>query len=208
MKFKCECNYCKTNTYNWLINNGIVWVEIPKNGSYNFKTFKFNYNSEKVGEVQPNSLITSINEIDITNHKRAFVIIRNPIERFKSLLSHYFIHGSRFSNNVGPYWLRSIGIHTANDSNICDIVLNNWDKLGSISEPHHFNSQASFIPNSFFEIPHMVYNMNELSIMFGLQSNVNTSGISDVILSSSNLDRIRTIYSDDFELYKKYFESL
>lgn len=203
IKFNCSCDYCNRNTYLWVLNNGIVWVEIPKNASYNLKQFKFKYDSRFPIETQPNSVIKKINAIDLDTHKRGFVILRNPIHRFKSLISHYFINGGRAIN--GKQWLNNLGIHHWDNNNILDIVFQNWYAIDTIFEPHHFNSQSSFIPKEFFEIPHMIYEINEVSLMFGLQSGINSSGSSNVFVSNENLKKIIDIYEDDINLYKAYF---
>lgn len=203
MKLECGCNYCVRNTYIWLLKNDIIWVEIPKNGSYNLKQFRLNYNSEHPIELQPNALISKIHNIDLNLHKRGFVILRNPIDRFKSLVSHYFIQGSRA--HLGKHWLNSMGIYSWGNNDILDVVFENWDNIGNISEPHHFNSQASFIPSEFFQMNHMVYNVDEISFMFGLQAGINSSGSSNIKISEDNLEKIIDIYKDDVELYKKYF---
>lgn len=204
MKFNCSCDYCNRNTYLWVLNNGIVWVEIPKNASYNLKEFKFKYDSRFPIETQPNSFIKKINAIDLDTHKRGFVILRNPIDRFKSLISHYFINGSRVIN--GKHWLNNLGIHHWDNNNILDIIFENWHNIKNISEPHHFNSQSSFIPKEFFKIPHMVYKIDEVSLMFGLQTGINSSGSSNVFVSNENLKKIIDIYEDDINLYKRYFD--
>lgn len=204
MKINCNCAYCTNNTYIWSINNSVVWVEIPKNGSYNLKQFRFRFDSTKT-ESEQTSLLKKINQSEIKLFKRGFVILRNPIERFRSLLSHYFIKGGRFDNKMGPNWLHSLGITNFNKDNICDIVLDNWKDIEKLSEPHHFNSQTSFISDDFFDLSYMVYHMDELSLYFGLQAGINSSGSSDVVISDSNLERIKQLYAGDFELYSKYF---
>ena len=45
MKINCNCEYCINNTYIWSVDNDVVWVEIPKNGSYNLKEFRFKFDS-------------------------------------------------------------------------------------------------------------------------------------------------------------------
>lgn len=202
MKFDCNCTYCKSNGYIWLLKNNIVWVEIPKNGSYNLKRYRLNFNSGPIDN-EPHSLLSKIEKINLNVHKRAFTILRNPIDRFKSLISHYFIKGGRTDN--GKHWLLNLKINNWNNSNILDIVFENWEHMGSISEPHHFNTQTSFIPSEFFQINHMIYNMDDLSIMFGLDKSVNSSGSSNIKVSNSNLEKIVNLYNDDIELYKKYF---
>jgi hypothetical protein len=204
MKFNCECDYCKRNTYLWQLKNGIVWVEIPKNGSYNLKEFKFKYDSRFPIENQKNSILNKIQNIDTNIHKRAFTIIRNPIDRFKSLVSHYFINGSR--NAYGKSWLTSLGIQETNSDKVVSDVLKNWHFISKIFEPHHFNSQKSFIPNEFFEIPHMIYNVSELNLMFGLQVGINSSNSSGIKIYDNDLEKIIKIYEDDINLYSKYFD--
>jgi len=203
MIFECDCNYCKMNTYLWDIGGDMIWAEIPKNGSYNLKQFRFNYDSRFPIETQPNSNLKKINKIPINQYKRGFVILRNPLDRFKSLLSHYFINGSRLHKGVD--WLNNNHISNVNSDNVVDIILDNWGNLGNIAEPHHFNSQSSFLPKEFFQIPHMIYDMSEISLLFGLEAGVNSSISSDIFVSDYNITRIKSIYRDDFELYKKYF---
>jgi hypothetical protein len=207
MKINCSCAYCTNNTYVWSINDSVVWIEIPKNGSYNLKQFRFNFDSTK-NELEQTSLLKKVNESEIKLFKRGFVILRNPIERFRSLLSHYFIKGGRFDNKMGPDWINSLGIADFNNDNICDIVLDNWQHIEQLAEPHHFNSQSSFIPDDFFDLYYMVYHMDELSLYFGLEADVNSSGSSDVVISDFNLERIKQLYADDFELYSKYFPNI
>lgn len=203
MKLNCSCNYCKMNTYLWELGNGLVWVEIPKNGSYNLKQFRLKYDSQYSVNEQPNSLIKRLETLDTSIHKRAFVILRNPIERFKSLVSHYFIKGGRAQ--FGKHWLANVGVHNWSNDDLVDIILENWNHIGRISEPHHFNSQNSFIPKEFFETSHMIYDMSELSLIFGLNIGVNSSGSSDIKLNDENLKKIIDIYEDDIELYQRYF---
>ena len=203
MKFECNCIYCNRNTYLWKLKNDIVWVEIPRNGSSNLKEFRFKFNSLHTIESQNQSELIKVDNIDKLTHKRAFVILRNPIDRFKSLVSHYFIYGQRV--HFGKQWLNNLGIYEFNNDTIVDIVLQNWDKIHTIPEVHHLNSQRSFIPDEFFEINHMVYDVGEIGFMFGLNQKVNPSDSSNIQISNENLEKIIDIYKDDVELYKKYF---
>lgn len=205
MKFKCNCIYCQRNTYLWKLDNGIIWIEIPKNASYNLKQNRFQFDSLQPYEAQPYSKIHKIEKIDTKVDKRAFVIIRNPIERFKSLISHYFISGMRV--HFGKIWLNSLGISECNNSNIIQIVLDNWDKIAYIAEPHHLNSQSSFIPDEFFEISHIVYDVSEVSLMFGLETGVNSSDSSMINLTKEQILKIQNIYNQDIDLYEKYIQN-
>jgi hypothetical protein len=64
MKINCNCEYCINNTYIWSVDNNAVWVEIPKNGSYNLKEFRFKFDST-IKESQQSSLLTKINISEI-----------------------------------------------------------------------------------------------------------------------------------------------
>ena len=202
MTFECSCHYCKLNGYLWLLKNDMIWVEIPKNGSYNLKKFRLNFNSGPIQQ-EPHALLKKIDSIDLSIHKRGFVILRNPIDRFKSLISHYFIQGNRAQ--FGKQWLANLGFYSYSNNDILDIVFDNWNKIGNISEPHHFNTQLSFIPTEFFQMNHMVYDVDEITFMFGLQQGVNSSGSSNVYVNDENLKKIIDIYKDDIELYQRYF---
>ena len=207
MKLNCNCDYCNYNGYLWLLKNNMVWVEIPKNASYNLKSYRLNFTSDYQIEQNPNSYLTKINNIDLNIHKRGFVILRNPIDRFKSLISHYFIQGRRIKQ--GKKWLSDLGFENYNNNNIIDIIFNVWDKIKTIGAVHHFNSQSSFIPDEFFEIKnHMVYNTNEVSFMFGLPKGINSSNSSNIFISDKNLKNILDIYKDDVDLYRKYFNKI
>ena len=207
MKLNCNCDYCNYNGYLWLLKNNMVWVEIPKNASYNLKSYRLNFTSDYQIEQNPNSYLTKINNIDLNIHKRGFVILRNPIDRFKSLISHYFIQGRRIKQ--GKKWLSDLGFENYNNNNIIDIIFNVWDKIKTIGAVHHFNSQSSFIPDEFFEIKnHMVYNTNEVSFMFGLPKGINSSNSSNIFISDKNLKNILDIYKDDVDLYRKYFSKI
>lgn len=203
MKFECECNYCNMNTFLWELDTKEVWVEIPKNASYNLKQILYKYDSRYSVESQPNSKISKINHIDINNHKNGFVILRNPIERFKSLIAHYFISGSRV--DAGTAWIDKFSVGKFNENNIVNLVLDNWENISNIREPHHFNSQSSFIPNNFFELEsYKVYNLNEVNKIFGLSLGVNSSGSSKITLDSYCVEKLKNLYESDFNLYEKY----
>lgn len=198
MKLNCKCGYCRDNTYIWNIQDNMVWVEIPKNATYNLKIRRF-YNKPdvKMRILKPN---------DILKYKRAFTIIREPIGRFKSLLAHYFTDGLRKEHGNNLKWLETLGYNSldVNPNNICDIILDNWNLIENVDEPHHFSSQASFIPNEFFQINHIIFELNESTLYFGLEPNFNSSNSSEIYISEENRKRIIQLYIDDVQLYEKY----
>lgn len=159
--FNCNCSYCTNFTYLWRIGLDKVWVEIPKNASFVIK--------------DSNRKMTKINHKDIKPNDKVIVIIRNPVERFKSLLSHYFLpKGGRYK--LGNDWLKLINIkQTVNGDNICDIVVKNFEKLNFIIEPHHWNPQISFYPNNIFDYDYQFISMDGVNKNFNVSRKSNTS---------------------------------
>jgi hypothetical protein len=196
------------NTFLWEVNPNQIWIEIPKNGSYNLKTFLYHYNSELPVETQPHCKINKITKIDLNKHEDGFVIIRNPIERFKSLVSHYFFHGGRFSKGFGSNWMNLIGVKNYTLQNISNIILENISEIDKIQDPHHFNSQSSFIPIDFFSLKTFnVYDVNEMTKIFGLKENINSSNSSLIELDSYSISKLQELYEMDFILHEKYILS-
>jgi hypothetical protein len=114
------------------------------------------------------------------------------------MISHYFVDGYR--NVYGHHWFRKIGITEWTNETIVDIVLDNWDNLTSISEPHHFNSQTSFIPKEVWDVPNLeVYDMND-DIPF-MEVHENKTKSEEVHLSEEQQKKVEELYSDDIELY-------
>lgn len=183
MVFNCDCSYCKNNGYLWVLEDSRIWVEIPKNGSV---TIKESFGKKKY-EIQPKQL---------ESFSSGIVYLREPISRFKSMIAHYFLDGARKKEGIA--WLRKFGWHDkVNGDNIIDIVLQNWDELQFISEPHHFNLQYSFIPDEFWHLKKVeVKDISELG-----EIKRNTSASDTVKLKGDNLDFILEVYREDVELY-------
>ena len=114
------------------------------------------------------------------------------------MISHYFVDGYR--NVYGHQWLKKQGYTEWSRETIVDIVLDNWDNLKDISEPHHFNTQKSFIPNEVWDIPNLVvYDIND-NIPF-IEVHENKSKSEEINLSEYQEKKVKELYSDDIELY-------
>ena len=180
--FKCYCRYCATKTYLWKLH-GYLWVEIPKNASTSIKR------TNRVEQIS----IDRIKTFD-----KGFLVLREPLNRFKSMISHYFVDGYR--NVHGHHWLKKQGYTEWSNETLVDMVLDNWDNLKDISEPHHFNTQKSFIPNEVWDIPNLVvYDMND-NIPF-IEVHENKSKSEEINLSEYQEKKVKELYSDDIELY-------
>lgn len=192
INFNCHCNHCKLNTYVWNIANAMIWIEIPRNGSFSIRHIMYS-----AGEAVHYSHFD-----DIMNFSNGTVVLRNPIERFQSLLFNYFIPYKPLAgqkNNryhIGSEWM---GKTKADIFNVCDIVLSDFDRLKDIGEVHHFNSQCSFIPEQFYQIKNIDFiNLNELQI-----SNLNSSPSEQIVISNKNKKMIEELYHEDVVLYNE-----
>lgn len=194
MNIKCNCSYCSTRTYAWLVDNSKVWVEIPKNASALIKS-----------QVYRNQM-QILRYDDLKDYENGFLFLRNPIDRFKSLLAHYFLKGGiRYHHGVNWLNLTNIKIGVTNE-NIAKVVLDNFDKINLISEPHHWNTQYSFIPKTFFLLDFNFYDLSEVSKVFGIDKKQNTSDSFNIVLSNDDIQLINEYYKEDFILYDKYIK--
>ncbi len=190
IKFECNCGMCYNNLYRYSSKLDMAFIEIPKNGSMTLK---------KSGYIP--TQLNKINDDDILNIGKSFLIFRNPLERFKSLLSHYFIDGSR--RDKGIAWFRKYVNNVGyNSTNIANYVIENWRHLGKIAEPHHFNSQVSFIPDVFWETDYKIYGMDYLNKL--THKKINTSSSNSIYISDNNLEFLHDVYREDFGFFKKY----
>ena len=192
VKFRCNCGACYNNLYRYSSKLDMAFIEIPKNGSLTLK---------KAGYIP--TQLNKINDDDILNIGKSFLIFRNPLDRFKSLLSHYFIDGSR-SNKGLSWFVKNVGNVQYDSNNIADYVIQNWNYLSSIAEPHHFNSQVSFIPDVFWETDYKIYGMDYLSKL--THKKVNTTNSNAINMSDDNLEFIYNMYEEDFDFFKKYLK--
>lgn len=192
MLFECDCRYCKDNTYLGDAS-GVLYVEIPKNASFIIK--------EKL--IKPKKCDISFEEAE--NYSESFLVFRDPIERFKSLCSHYLLDGSRLK--YGQSWMNILGLDVNNYNGIADMVLSNFQELSKISEPHHWSSQSSFIPDFVFDKDVKIYGMSQISEELGVpQQNISSSN--KIELSENDIERIKLLYEDDFKIYDKYLSNL
>jgi hypothetical protein len=185
--FECDCIYCKTHTYVNIIGD-ILYNEIPKNATSLIKTNYCNQESDIL-----------LNYENIKNYNKALIVIRHPVDRFASLISHYFQGGRK---KYGNSWLRAKSINGNNLNDKIDLILNEFDSLQEIGEPHHFNSQVSFIPNVIMDISTDIIDISEINRYFQKSEKLNQSKSKEILFTTSQKDRIKRIYNDDYEFYK------
>jgi len=187
MILKCNCTYC--NEHDWMFRipgTNKVYLEIPKNASSTIHQY-YNINRKN-----------GIRENDLRGDETGFLVLRDPIERFKSLVAHYFIEGGRVAK--GQEWRRQHKL----TGNTVDAVLEHFDKLNTISEPHHWAPQSSFINTTFLELSNTeIWNTDMLREKMGV---VNKSASDKVLLIQEQIDVVKEIYEDDFRLYNQFFK--
>ena len=184
---ECKCKYCKGAGLFpgfpalWILQNNKYWIEIPKNASKSIKDFT------KVKET-----VDSFPNKD----QQVFVVIRNPITRFKSLYNHYFVDGYR--KTVGHKWASENKINLKDPYSLDTIqsILDNLDKLSSKEEVHHFYPQSFFIPDSITNLKKVP--ISEVSSIFGTPIK-NESKERKIKLTSSQQDFISNLYESDLQ---------
>lgn len=185
--FNCNCYYCKERTYVGIINNGL-YIEIPKNASTLIK------DRYVIGKCD-----FRLNEHNVHNFDKCLIVLRHPIQRFSSLISHYFIDGLR--KKYGKMWVEKNKLEDKSDI-IIDFILDNFEKLKDIHEPHHFNSQVSFIPKLVLDVNVHFIDINDVNTYFKINTVTNSSNSFNVNFTKSQKNKIKNIYSYDYEFYK------
>ncbi len=194
MKFYCECSYCvgeATKSYTWQVSPRLIWVEIPKNASQSIKT---RYLSDKTFKMHNKKTINT------EYFKEGFVILRDPVSRFKSLLAHYFLpSGGRYRS--GKKWLDTyLAGREIDENNLCELVLSKFHNIKDIEEPHHWNAQSSFIPKEFYNLekPHFL-GMDWVKTKFPFQ---NRSQSELINIADIEIRKIKQLYAEDYNLIK------
>lgn len=198
---KCSCWYC--NQHDWLFefpNEDKIYLEIPKNAS------SIAHSYFGIARCNNNLHLTLDEFKNLKDNKdlSGVIILREPIDRFKSLISHYFFNGGR--KDKGKEWLKTHQLPELNYSTAAEVILDNFHRINSISEPHHWFPQSYFIPDEFIQLKKIqVYNLDTFRKEV-TQRVVNTSNSQDVEISKKDRNRIEQIYSNDFKLYNTYFD--
>ena len=203
-----ECNFICAGSWNtnlWELPNGLLWVAIPKCGSMTIRKTN-GYAGRKVGNVHQRCP-GAYERDDVLKYKEGFVVLREPLDRFKSLIAWYFINrcdrGLKIKYSMaGLNWLRKLNL-SDNPDGIVENVLRNFEKLQSITGPEHWNTQKSFIPPAFYELenPHF-YDMAWLRKNYAIITNTGPSSL--VKISEEQREVILKIYEEDVELYNTH----
>ena len=212
----CNCAYCESFTFLWADNTGKVYLEIPKNGSWvikielygctvtNFyKKISYNRESSKIKPIYPSEL---------SNYNRGMVVLRDPLQRFKSNFAFFFANEGK-RTEVGCLWMLKNNLiskeheyYALNNEEKLDLLIKNWNNLGNFPVFHHFLPQTSFLNRGFLELNTIeVYGMNDISSILGLDKK-NSSDSSGIYLNNNHKDFIFTTYEEDFNntLIKPY----
>lgn len=212
----CNCQYCSTFTFLWEDNTGKVYLEIPKNGSWVIKVEYYNFIiSMQHGKMQYNdkdSRIKPISPSKLSNYTRGMVVLRDPLQRFKSNFAYFFGNEGKRTRE-GCLWMLKNNLiskeheySALNNEEKLDLLIENWEKLNNFSIFHHFLSQTSFLNRGFLELDNIeVYGMKDIGSILNLDKK-NTSNSTAIELTSSQESFIRTVYEEDYSnnLIKPY----
>lgn len=192
MKFKeCHCDYCDAvGSYPgfpavWRLRTNQLWIEVPKNASTFMKKVFFDMKIEK--EYDKNEVPT--------------VILRDPVERFISLVKHY-------SFDPGPKSAYLHHIYTGNLEDTESLVNSFIDQVFEFDtkvQCHHFYPQTYFFKTLPFDKINFI-KMKDISKTFNLSDNDNkkfknkSSGF--IIPTDDQVKKIKEIYQGDYEYYE------
>lgn len=185
-KSDCSCHFCKRHRVPWLWKlENCFWFEIPKNSSTGIK--------------QNNPDRKMVNEIG--NDDVAYFIYRNPIDRFESLMSHFFEKGNhrRYEKWGIPLFKRfGYNIDHLTPNQKVELILDNLHRIPSAYEPHHFWPQSRFLD---FNCNLKKINIEDIDgSILDPKSRCYESKIRIKIDDETYKDRILELYREDVEL--------
>ena len=192
---KCCCAYCEKYQFPalWELSDGVLWFEIPKNGS---STMKTNHNITFWNERRP------IRNLESYKNSVPCVIFRDPVDRFLSLFVHYFMETERRFGKGNAFCKRlDMNIKNMSVDIRLDFLINNLKELTTDEEVHHFYPQTCFIDTNHFD-KFNVININDLSETFGFPTNTRTRKV--VQLSGEQEQYIKQTYADDYNFFKQH----
>lgn len=217
VNFKCHCKYCRVYNFLWLLDDEMIWVEIPKNGSAGLKSTRFGY----VVKVDKNGLIPldedsrlkPLPRLNPARYKKGFFVLRDPVERFKSNFAYFFGNGGARAY-LGHEWLMRNDLFVSKNfkdyknlshEDKLDLIFDNWELMANFEGVHHFNSQASFIPDEFDKLEQkMIFEMKHLSPIFGFEEKINVSNSTSIVLKPHQEYLVKEYYTEDYDLIRKY----
>tara|TARA_R100000995_G_C3437638_1_gene101697 strand:+ start:110 stop:661 length:552 start_codon:yes stop_codon:yes gene_type:complete len=181
-----------------------VWIEIPKNASRTLKEFYRPVN-------------TVVKKEDLQKYNKFKIVLRDPVERFRSLLSHYFLlnydprdirsgkhrYGIEWLQKHYPYLWQTKKINT---TNLCDIIMRDIFLLKDIEASHHFNSQSYFIPDEILSFDKNKIEIIDINSLKNTHPILNRSNSQEIKLSAENIDRIKKLYDEDVKLVDKFLK--
>jgi len=188
----CECAYCAVNNMPniYHCNRRLYWTEIPRNASSAMKD-TFNW------QLIPHSEITKHGVV------KPIVIYRDPVERFVSLIDHYF-NGAVGRSPYGRDWFQEVlnkDMLSLTPKQRVDCVLESLDQLHNIAQRHHFLEQTKFIATDYFSEYTMIP-LSEASKILNIgnsHKSIRIIGIDH--FDSDQIDKIKKIYHEDYVFF-------
>ena len=148
--------------------------------------------------------------LDASKFKKGFVVLRDPVDRFKSLVAMFcLLNDSRRHRGTalkaGPWSDHGTALLGHHDgAAIAEVVLRNFAKLSTLpyNLRDHWFTQKSFIPPAFFELEDpRFYDMEWLRKNHKAS---NTTPSASVQISAEQREEILKIYAEDVILYERY----
>jgi len=190
----CRCTYCNAlGNQPWLWKLGDnYWFEIPKNASYAIKR-KYNLERNYLDDIQPLPFDPNIEKV--------YYVWRDPVERFSSLFSHYFVAGNKRIRH-GQSFLRRLN-HNPERLSLeekVEICLSWIDKFTDSEERHHFFPQHAFLDFRYNLHKLTLENLNESPLGPLKVENATHRRLSVLPALEKYVDDIKSIYAEDYNL--------
>lgn len=207
----CKCKYCVYHNgfpILWELEEGVIWFEIPKNGSSSIKR-EYNlwnpwaWRPKGAPQEVPLQKLIPIEDFEPYRNTIPYVILRDPVDRFISLFKHYFLdEGRRFSKGAAFCEKLNKDINTMDMNTRLDFLIDNLSELSADEEVHHFYPQAYFIDTKSFDDFKLV-KLEDLSKTLNVPNygHIAATDAYDVQLNDEQERYIKTIYEDDYGLY-------
>lgn len=188
----CDCTQCQIDPFPVIyhINQEQYWTMIPRNGSSSMR-------STYAWLVVPHDKIVNHGVV------KPIVIYRDPVDRFVSLLDHYF-NGAVGRSVYGRDWMLEVAnkdLLSLDPVQRVATVFENLDQLWRISQRHHFYEQTKYIATDYFDEYTMVPLSEASKILHIPKTHESIKIINISCLTKDHINLIHDIYKNDYEFF-------
>lgn len=142
----CTCSYCinvSRPPWIWRLNSGTAWIEVPRNASSAIKRKNNLLEANRSFAVRDKRIK---NVKDLKSGEPVYYVWKDPVKRFESTASAFFIEGNdRYKFALEWFNRLNLDINKYSFHEKVDLLFERGDEV-VIKENHHFYPQRQFIP--------------------------------------------------------------